>query len=144
MANSGIWEGKPFADDSLAKTFKKDFMQFVSENQYRIQPDRLANAFISVNEAKKAAVSNIKVLIENQIFLTERLLPEAEDVGAETKQVIETAKEIHIEEKKRNKNLWCYLFACGSSCLTIVAVILFLTFGHLWFPKERIVISKVV
>ena len=44
MVSSGIWEGKPFSDSSLAKKFKKEFEQFASDKSFMVKDDKVAVA----------------------------------------------------------------------------------------------------
>lgn len=64
MINSGIWEGKPFADQSLAKRFKTDFKQFAEDNSFMVKEDKVAVAMDRVNDVNKLATKNVELIAQ--------------------------------------------------------------------------------
>lgn len=85
MEKSGIWEGQPFADESLANKFKPELEQFVAEKSYLVKEDKVAVAQSRVDETKAIATLNVFKLVEASKNIEEKLLPSAIDIVLEGK-----------------------------------------------------------
>lgn len=95
MKQSGIWEGKPFADPNLAKKYKKDFAQFQQEMSYLVKEDKVAVATQSAHSARLIAAIDLReIAATQQHHISEQLLPQSHDLGMETKEGVKAAQKV--------------------------------------------------
>lgn len=59
-----------------------------------VKEDKVAVAMTIAGETKEIAAKNVMKLASQQIHIQEQLLPSAQDIGIETKQVVDTAIKI--------------------------------------------------
>lgn len=85
MEKSGIWEGQPFSDETLAKRFKPELDLFVQEKSYLVREDKVAIAQSRVDETKAIATLNVVKLAATSKNIEEKLLPSAIDIVLEGK-----------------------------------------------------------
>ena len=64
MVTSGIWEGKPFADQGLARKFQKEFDQFANDKSFMVKDDKVAVALNLADSTLKIATKNVALVAE--------------------------------------------------------------------------------